>query len=238
MGDGFGAEGAADFLEGVELVVGGGEGLDQVDVGEAAFAEEAEDLEGAGVDLEGGGSREAGEARGEEGVEEVEEYLGHGGRLGARSIVVFCYCCCRSLPGAQSHVMIRSRLNRGTGFVFGLVFRVWLALCCEQINVMNRGSCPLEKPVCAKKCQLEIDVVGGLGCVLPSGCCCCCAMHAASRSLIRPSRSRPRVGCLGWGRTLHQAALPNLSYTCDVIPLFWIWNRQDVSWNGRHKKDI
>ena len=69
--DAFLAEGAANFLEGVEGWVAGS--LNEVDVGEAAFAEQAEDFEGPGVDAEGWGGGEAGEevCEGPEGVEEV-----------------------------------------------------------------------------------------------------------------------------------------------------------------------
>lgn len=65
------AEGAADFLESVEGRVAGG--LDEVDVGEAAFAEQAQDFEGAVVDAQGRAGGEAGEEVGEgpEGVEDV-----------------------------------------------------------------------------------------------------------------------------------------------------------------------
>ena len=56
------AKRAADFLEGEELGCGGV--LDEVDVGETAFAEKSEDLEGAGIDAEVGGGGEAEEAVG------------------------------------------------------------------------------------------------------------------------------------------------------------------------------
>lgn len=65
------AEGTADFLESVEGWVAGS--LDQVDVGEAAFTEQAQDFEGSVVDSQGWAGGEAGEEVGEgpEGVEDV-----------------------------------------------------------------------------------------------------------------------------------------------------------------------
>ena len=64
-------EGTADFLESVERWVAGG--LHEVDVGEAALAEQAQDLEGSAVDAQGWAGGEAGEEVGEgpEGVEDV-----------------------------------------------------------------------------------------------------------------------------------------------------------------------
>lgn len=74
--DGLGAEGAADLLEGEETV---GRGvLDEVDVGEAALAEELEDLEAAPVDLERRRAGEAVEAVAQR-VDQVEDDLRHGG---------------------------------------------------------------------------------------------------------------------------------------------------------------
>ena len=60
--NGFLAKRTADFLEGEELRCGGV--LDEVNVGETAFAEKSEDLEGAGVDAQVGGGGEAEEAVG------------------------------------------------------------------------------------------------------------------------------------------------------------------------------
>lgn len=76
--EGFLTEGTADFFESVE---GAGGGLHEVDEGEAAFAEEAEDGVGGAVEGEGGVAGEAGEAGGER-VEEVEGVLRHGGGCG------------------------------------------------------------------------------------------------------------------------------------------------------------
>lgn len=81
------SEGTADFLQRVESWVAGG--LHEVDVGEAAFAEQAEDFEGARVDAQGGRGGEAGEEVGEgpEGVEDVGGGVGEEGGLG------LLHCC-------------------------------------------------------------------------------------------------------------------------------------------------
>jgi hypothetical protein len=63
--------------------------LHEVDVGEAAFAEQAQDFEGPVVYSEGWGAGEAGEAvcEGPEGVEDVGGEVGQGGGLG------LLHCC-------------------------------------------------------------------------------------------------------------------------------------------------
>lgn len=64
-------ERTANFLESGEGWVAGG--LDQVDVREAAFTEQAQDFEGSAIDAQGWAGGEAGEEVGEgpEGVEDV-----------------------------------------------------------------------------------------------------------------------------------------------------------------------
>lgn len=98
--DRLGAEGAAYLLEGEELVRG--RVLDEVDVGEAALAEEPEDLEAAAVDLERRGAGEAVEAIAN-GVEEVKYQLRHGELKLEGERVCVCVCvwfgrCCFAFP--------------------------------------------------------------------------------------------------------------------------------------------